>query len=1009
MNLRSMCLFLRLTAAVCLLAAVAAAAPYRGRVTFRGLPVPGATITATRDGKTWTVTTDAEGVYRFADLADGGWSIQVQMFGFELLRRDVEVGAQAPTADWPLTLLTLDRIKADVQVAAAPPKPVAAPAVVAAARPKPAQPASQQNDDEANQRAADGLLINGSVNNGAASAFGQAAAFGNNRFGNRGLYNGGIGLLWGNSVFDARPYSLTGQNTPKAGYNRMTGILNFGGPLKIPHLLKNGPFVFFGYQWTRNSDATTAPGLVPTASQRAGTFDNPIVDPLTALPFPGNAIPDSRMSPQARALLNYYPQPNFPGTGYNFQTPLVSATHQDALQSRASKSVGRNHQLFGSFSFQDTRGSSPNLFQFLDATRQRGINAAANWTHRFNQHLFLTLGGQFSRFTTRLTPFFAGRTDVSGLAGIGGNNRDPLNWGPPALTFSSGIAGLADAQSSFNRSQTSGFSASMMWTRGSHNLSFGADFRRQIFNYLSQQDPRGTFTFTGSETGNDFADFLLGTPRTSSIAFGNADKYFRQNAYDAFFTDDWRINRAFTLNAGLRWDYAAPITEQYGRLVNLDIAPGFAAAAPVVAADPAGALTGTRYPDSLLRTFNGGLSPRIGFAWRPRSGESLVVRGGYGVYYDTSVYPALAARLAQQPPLSTSATVQRTATDPITLADGFRTAATGTGNTIAIDPQFRPGYAQNWQLSVQHDLPAALVLTATYAGIKGSHALQAILPNTIPIGADSACASCPSGFAYLLAGGNSSQHAALLQLRRRLRAGFTASLDYTFSKSIDDAAALGGPSANPGNNNGAQAAAALSGLGGLAIAQNWRDAGAERSLSSFDQRHLVSARVQYTTGMGLMGGALLAGWKGSMMKEWTVAAQLTAGSGLPQTPVYLAAVEGTGITGTLRPDATGHDPSSSAGGRHLDADAFAAPLAGQWGNAGRNTITGPSQFTLNASLARTFRVSDRLNLDLRLDSTNLLNRVNFTAWNTTVNGVQFGLPASANAMRSIQTTLRLRF
>ena len=86
--------------------------------------------------------------------------------------------------------------------------------------------------------------------------------------------------------------------------------------------------------------------------------------------------------------------------------------------------------------------------------------------------------------------------------------------------------------------------------------------------------------------GSDFADFLLGIPDTSSIAFGNADKYFRESVYDAFLNDDWRISPELTLNAGVRWEYGAPITELYGRLVNLDIAPGFAAVAPVVASDP---------------------------------------------------------------------------------------------------------------------------------------------------------------------------------------------------------------------------------------------------------------------------------------------------------------------------------------------------------------------------------------------------------------------------------------
>lgn len=132
-----------------------------------------------------------------------------------------------------------------------------------------------------------------------------------------------------------------------------------------------------------------------------------------------------------------------------------------------------------------------------------------------------------------------------------------------------------------------------------------------------------------------------------------------------------------------------------------------------------------------------------------------------------------------------------------------------------------------------------------------------------------------------------------------------------------------------------------------------------------------------------------------------MAATISAATGLPQTPIFLAPVEGTGVTGSIRPN--------YIGGFFLNLASYTAPTAGEWGNAGRDSITGPAEFTLNASLGRTFRLSDRFNLDLRVDSTNALNHVNFTAWNTIVNSGQFGLPAAANAMRSTQTTLRLRF
>jgi hypothetical protein len=140
---------------------------------------------------------------------------------------------------------------------------------------------------------------------------------------------------------------------------------------------------------------------------------------------------------------------------------------------------------------------------------------------------------------------------------------------------------------------------------------------------------------------------------------------------------------------------------------------------------------------------------------------------------------------------------------------------------------------------------------------------------------------------------------------------------------------------------------------------------------------------------------------------------VTAGSGLPQTPVFLAAVTGTGVTGSIRPKLTGAPLYAAPAGFHLNVAAYTAPLVGQWGDAGKNSIRGASQFTFNASLQRSFRLKDRYNLDLRVDSTNLLNHVVFSSWNATLNpslnNPLFGLPTAANAMRSLQTTLRLRF
>jgi hypothetical protein len=1001
------------------------AGEYHGKVTFNGLPVPGATVTVTHNGKTFSTTTDSQGLYSFANLSEGLWSVKIEMLGFATVKQEVPVKPGAPAGSFALALLPLDQIQAQIESSPAP-RSQSQTEIKTASEP-------QSSQEDLSQRAADGFLINGSINNGAASPFSQPFAFGNNRRGSKSLYNGGIGITFDNSALDAQAFSLTGQNTPKPSYNRMTGLLALGGPIRIPHLLQNGPNVFVGYQWTRDRNAATQPALVPDAAQRNGDFSRTrgpegrsvqIVDPATGLPFPGNQIPLSRFSPQALALLKFYPLPNFNShAGYNYQVPLVSSTHQDALQSRFNKGAGMKDQLYGRFAFQSVRMDNPNLFNFLDTSDTLGLNTGINWFHRFNHRVFLNLGYQYSYFSTRATPYFEDRQNVSGLAGISGNNQDPMNWGPPALAFSSGIAQLSDSQSAFNRNQTSAISYSMLWNRGAHNFQFGGDFRRQQFNYLYQQDPRGTFTFTGAASGYDFADFLLGVPDASTIAFGNADKYFREPVYDAYVTDDWRISPEFTLNAGLRWEYGAPITELYGRLVNLDITPPFRAVAPVLASDPLGRLTGARYPDSLVRPDKSAFEPRVGLAWRPLSGSSLVVRAGYGVYYDTSVYQTIALQMAQQSPLSKSLSVQNSAENPLTLADGFKSSPATTTNTFAVDPNFRIGYAQNWDVSLQRDLPGSLQMTATYLGIKGTRGMQEFLPNTFPTGASNPCPACPLGFAYLASNGNSTRESAQIQLRRRLHNGFTGILEYTFAKSIDDDAALGGQggsatsednssqgSTTPGATVSAETTPTIAtGLKNLTIAQNWRNLAAERSLSAFDQRHLLTLQVQYTTGMGVKGGTLLTGWKGALLKEWTFASEISAGSGLPQTPIYLIPVQGTGVTGTIRPDYTGAPLYSAPDGLHINPAAFVAPPRGYWGNAGRNSITGPAQFTLSASLGRTFRVSDRLNLDMRVDATNALNHVTYTEWNTIINSTQFGLPAAANAMRSMQTTLRLRF
>ena len=1067
------------------IAGLAMASEYHGQVTFGGLPVPGTTVkvTATQGNKTAVAITDDQGVYSFADLADGKWTIEIEMTGFAPIKQEVTVAPNAPAGVFEMKLLTLDQIRAaakpvTVEVATAAstnaaaattegtgaaagtaPTAAAAKKGAAAKTPEagtaaPAAPAAPPPQDETAQQANDGFLINGSVNNAATSQYSMSQAFGNNRNGGRSLYSTDLVLNLRNSVFDAKQYSLAGVDTAKPPYNYMTGSLSFAGPLKIPHLLPptRAPYFSVSYSRTQNSQDSTASVLVPTAAEWGGDLSQaPNVTAIYVPPdmatispscnnyllgtgmtqsainggtaqFAGNVIPSACISTVAQNLfkLNYYPAPNIAGnTVYNYQVPLVSSTHADMFRAQVYRQVGSKDNVNGNVYVQSTRAGSENLFGFHDANNTKNVSAGAGWYHRFTTRLWMNTSYSFSRSRNQSLPFFTNRENVSQEMGISGNLQDATDYGPPGLGFSSGITGLSDALSSNNRSETNSVSGSLTWYRFNHDVQVGGDFRRQESNIFSQRNPRGNLNFNGTATqemqvvngvptpvagtGSDFADFLLGLPDTSAISYGNADKYLRQSVYDFYANDNFRVNPELSINAGVRWEYGAPVTETQGRLVNLDITQGFTNELPVLGSNPVGPLTGQHYPAALMRPDKSGISPRIAFAWRPISGSSLLVNAGYGLYNDTSVYQATASQMAQQhgtaqTPLSTSLNVSNSPSCRFTLSNPFSVpCSTTTPDSFAVDPNFRVGYEHVWSLQVRRDLPGSLQLSVTYQGFKGTRGVQEFLPNTAPPGATNPFAAYPVGYLYRTSNGDSTREAGIVSLRRRLRSGLAAGLTYTYSKSMDDDYSLSGQG-GVSNSSG--------------VAQDWTNPGGQRGLSTFDQRHVLNANAQYTTGMGLGGKTLMSGWKGLAYKEWTVQTTITLASGTPETPIYEgASTPGTGVTGFIRPNLTGVSPYSGlAPGHHLNLNAYSVP-SGQWGNARRDSITGPNQFSLNASMARTFRLHAKYNLDTRLDATNILNHVTYSGWNTQYipNSTQFGAAQGPNPMRSMQLTMHLRF
>lgn len=1069
--------FLLWSAFACL-AVSAWASAYRGQVTFGGLPLPGSTVTvtATQGNKKVVAISDDQGLFYFSDLADGTWTLTIEMTGFAPLKQEIAVAPNGPAGTFELKLMSLDQIRAEakplkvdstqVATVALPSAPSAATTAAAgkaaaagkggaapargAADTQVASAAPAPEQDATAAQANDGFLINGSVNNAATSQFSMNQAFGNNRNGGRSLYNTNLFLRLDTSALDAKPFSVTGAPVSQQ-YNNYTMGLNFGGPLKIPHVMPRGPYFQLNYSRTRNSSVVTQPaiiptGLIPTGLPQAGSWNltSPSVTSITipsnllteapgcnttllgmgftqaqinsgTAAFPGNVIPAGCVSFQAATLLTLYPQQtNLSGTslGYNYQVPLTSSSHIDTVGVSMQKQLGNKNNLYGRWNFSDTRMSNPSIFGFLDTQNNLGMNLSANWNHRFTQRLSGNLGYSFSRNRSQLIPFFANRDNIQQTADITGASTTPAFWGPPSLGFSggSGITGLNDGVSAYNRLETNGASLSFYWNKFRHNIQFGGDFRRQEFNYLTQSNPYGSLGFTGQATksaagtgGSDFANFLLGIPDTSSVAYGNADKYLRQSAYDLFITDDFRVNPEFSVTAGLRWEYGAPVTETKDRLVNLDVTPGFAAEAPVLASNPVGSLTGMHYPTSLVNPDYSRPEPRIGIAWRPISGSSLLIRSGYDVTNDTSVYQASAYYgMAQQAPLSTSVTIANGPNCGFNMANPFVAplCSTTSPDTFGIDPNFKVGYVQSWNLSVQRDLPYSLQMVATYGGIKGTRGVQEILPNSCPPplpGVTTPCTTAVSGYRYRTSNGNSTRELGSMELRRRLRNGFTARMLYTYSKTLDDDYSLSGQG---------------SVTSGSGIAQDWQNPQLQRALSTTDQRHVLNFTGQYTTGMGLGGKSLMSGWKGAVYKEWTIATAITAATGTPETVICSTCIStGTGITGSVRPNAVASSPYAGApAGYRLNATAFAAP-AGTWGNLRRDSIEGPDEFSMSATMNRTFRLHDKYTLDAQLQANNVLNHVVYTGWNTywAPGSATFGAPTNANGMRQISLQFRMRF
>jgi hypothetical protein len=764
-------------------------------------------------------------------------------------------------------------------------------------------------------------------------------------------------------------------------------------------------FWFINYNGTRLRNGVDQAYTVPTAAERSGNFAGipgvQLFAPQSgACPaVSGNAIPTSCISSLAQQMLQYVPLPNQPGLTRNFRLVASNPSNTENLNARVNTNVTQKDTLAVTFNLQKRNSEVFEPYGCCNSTDGQGINTTINWRRRFGNRSFNALRFSFNRNTSAGVPFFT--DNVSSQIAIAGASADPRDFGPPNLGFAN-FSGLSDSSWSKTATWNYGASDTLQLHRGTHNWSFGGGYTHYLNNTIGDSNGRGAFGFSGlataqyvaglpvANTGNDFADFLLGLPETSSISHG-ADgvlsDYFRSNLYNAFVMDDWRVASNFTLNLGVRYEYFTPWSEKYGHITNLDIASGFSAVAPVIPGQT-GPLSGAVYPAALIHPDRHDFGPRIGIAWKPGARSKIVVRAGYGIYYTPNQYNQFESSLAGQAPFAVTNYITTSSANVLTLSNGLLAVPVGKTitNTFGVALDYNDTYIQSWNFSVQRDLPGRLVGEVLYSGSKTTNMNVQQAPNQAPLGssltAEQRLPIANAGnFIFDQPIGDATYEALQLRLTRRFQRGISANLLYTYSKALDDAV----------------------------LAQNFYDQSAEKALSTFDHRQVLGLNWVLASPVDATNGFLSHPlWAAKALKDWTISGSITAQTGAPLTATVTGNLDGTASIGQLRADATGLPVNSGSG--YFNPAAFAVPVAGQFGTAGRDTITGPGTFALNLSLARSINLhSERRRLEIRLDASNALNHVNPTGLVTVVNSNQFGLITSAGQMRQITATVRLRF
>jgi hypothetical protein len=872
-------------------------------------------------------------------------------------------------------------------------------------------------------------------------------------------YHGSMFEFLRNTDLDAKNY-FQQPNTPVQVLKRNQFGFVLGGPVTVPKVLNGHDklFFLFNYEAQRQNQGSLAYGTTPLPQYFTGDFSSystVIYDPsqrvlssagtgvVLQAPFPANTIPKNRIAPQSVLAATLFPAPNAIPTGalnyvqannYVNNSELITVNHDEELARIDWQATQK-----ASFQFRYSHGNEPS-YTPGGSTVYAGmgtVNSAI--THQ------ALLGNTWVISPTKVNEFKLG---MSRLESINGNLHTgvadfdwvrklgipyvldtPEFWGIPVLSISN-FTSAADPQNGPYSSwdTTIHVSDNFSWNLGKHSLKFGADFERIRFNLTGNDFARGGFTFNGQYTDlagssplplNAVADFLLGDISTSQGQPGLVADQLRDWAFGPYIQDQWKVNRKLTINIGVRYELQPGLNERHDHMTNISWAwdnsfyPTWvrAGSGDFYAGNPPYPLPASipyargKYGDRTWKTPYLQFGPRAGLAYNLNS--KTVVRAGFGIYYPHDVLNTAFDITRNQPFTIRVSSTSNSLIPNATWSAPFPVISISTlaPSWVWGDPQ---PYTPQWSMNVQRSLNASTTLEVGYVGSSGIHLQRTTYyndsPPAAPVNNRNLLRPFPAlGFVQAVeSGSHSSYDSFQVRVQHQFAQGFTLLSSLSWEKSIDNGSGIRQANGDSYTPTQPDNLARERGLSAFNFGKKWTTSGLY--ILPFGHGHQFLGSINRIAD-GFIGG-------------WQLGGILTFEGGFP----FSMNCQNGSFQNTdspCRPDATGISPvlPNPTAKNWFNQAAFVNRLSfvtgvGPYrvGNSGRNAVVGPALADLDASMSKSFNISERVYLDFRGELFNLANHPILGQPGASVGTAGEGQITSTRVpSRQVQLGLKLRF